>query len=112
MMDADEHCVQLVQEYGLARPLAKLVEEKVEQQFLKSGSRPGEVTQILFGLVSLLRHLAIPGSFLSLGFWRIPLTCRAQFRTSRCWARRGLSTRSPSSSALRSTLSLLSKTPS
>ena len=65
-MGADEHCIQLVQEYGLAIPLAKLVKEKVEQQFLKAGARPGEVTQILFGLVSLLRHLAIPGASLTI----------------------------------------------
>lgn len=53
----------LVQEYGLAEPLAQLVVEKVRQQLSKTTVRPGEVTQILFGVVSLLRHLSIPGMF-------------------------------------------------
>jgi hypothetical protein len=37
-------------------------------QFEKAtnGARPGEVTQILFGVVSLLRHLSIPGRSASL----------------------------------------------
>ncbi|KAK4705703.1 hypothetical protein P7C70_g506, partial [Phenoliferia sp. Uapishka_3] len=56
----DEHCVILVQEYGLAGPLSRLVVEKVQQQLSKASVRPGEVTQILFGVVSLLRHLSIP----------------------------------------------------
>ncbi|KAL8276235.1 hypothetical protein RQP46_011352 [Phenoliferia psychrophenolica] len=56
----DEYCVILVQEYGLAAPLSALVVEKVQQQLSKASVRPGEVTQILFGVVSLLRHLSIP----------------------------------------------------
>lgn len=61
--DSDEYCLALVQEYGLEKPLSKLVKEKAKQQFMKGDARPGEVTQILFGVVSLLRHLAIPGKF-------------------------------------------------
>jgi hypothetical protein len=49
-----------VQDYGLAGPLAKIAATKSVQQFEKAGSRPGEITQILFGVVSLLRHLSIP----------------------------------------------------
>ncbi|KAM0748690.1 hypothetical protein T439DRAFT_327961 [Meredithblackwellia eburnea MCA 4105] len=56
----DEHCVILVQDYGLAPPLAALVDAKVKEQMSKDNVRPGEVTQILFGVVSLLRHLSIP----------------------------------------------------
>lgn len=57
----DEHCISLVRDYGLALPLAKIAKGKAKQQFDKAeGARPGEVTQILFGVVSLLRHLAIP----------------------------------------------------
>jgi hypothetical protein len=40
-------------------PLANLLKTKVKQQLAKEG-KPGEVTQTLFGLVSFLRHLAIP----------------------------------------------------
>jgi hypothetical protein len=59
---ADEHCIALVKTYGLAQPLASLVEQKVEQQFSAQagGGRTGETTQILYGVVGLLRHLAIP----------------------------------------------------
>ncbi|GAA6043604.1 hypothetical protein JCM8097_008283 [Rhodosporidiobolus ruineniae] len=58
----DEHTLSLVRDYGLAGPLARIVRERVEQQLAAPGERgrPGETTQILFGVVSLLRHLAIP----------------------------------------------------
>ncbi|KAK4057274.1 hypothetical protein OIO90_001771 [Microbotryomycetes sp. JL221] len=59
----DEHCVSLVHQYGVAVPLSKIVIEKSIQQFDRTGdgaARPGEVTQILYGTVGLLRHLAIP----------------------------------------------------
>ncbi|ORY58020.1 hypothetical protein BCR35DRAFT_209510 [Leucosporidium creatinivorum] len=58
----DEHCVSLVHEYGVAHPLGKIAIKMSALQFEKAtnGTRPGEVTQILFGVVSLLRHLSIP----------------------------------------------------
>ncbi|CEQ41387.1 SPOSA6832_03091, partial [Sporobolomyces salmonicolor] len=58
----DEHTEALVHDYGLAAPLASIVQERVDQQLApkEGGSRPGETTQILYGVVSLLRHLAIP----------------------------------------------------
>ncbi|BGP16884.1 hypothetical protein JCM10213v2_004892 [Rhodosporidiobolus nylandii] len=59
----DEHTLSLVHDYGLAAPLARIVKERVEQQLAaqpEERGRPGETTQILFGVVSLLRHLAIP----------------------------------------------------
>ncbi|KAM0789217.1 hypothetical protein ACM66B_000062 [Microbotryomycetes sp. NB124-2] len=59
----DEHCVSLVHQYGVDGPLSKIVASKTAQQFGRSNggsARPGEVTQILYGVVSLLRHLAIP----------------------------------------------------
>ncbi|GAA5872973.1 hypothetical protein JCM8547_003277 [Rhodosporidiobolus lusitaniae] len=58
----DEHTESLVHEYGLAGPLARIVQERVDQSLAAPGEqgRPGETTQILFGVVSLLRHLAIP----------------------------------------------------
>ncbi|GAA6006995.1 uncharacterized protein JCM10292_003424 [Rhodotorula paludigena] len=55
----DEYTRSLVHDYGLAAPLARIVRDRVEGALNKSG-RPGETTQILFGVVSLLRHLAIP----------------------------------------------------
>ncbi|KDE06742.1 hypothetical protein MVLG_02938 [Microbotryum lychnidis-dioicae p1A1 Lamole] len=59
----DEHCVVLVQTYGLAAPLAQIARRKAMQQFQKESSKPGgEVTQVLFGVISLLRHLSIPVS--------------------------------------------------
>lgn len=62
--DADEHCISLVHDYGLAPPLGKIAIKMAGLQFEKAtnGARPGEVTQILFGVVSLLRHLSIPGT--------------------------------------------------
>jgi hypothetical protein len=64
-MTTDEHTLSLVHDYGLAAPLARIVRERVEQSVAAPGERgrPGETTQILFGVVSLLRHLAIPGAF-------------------------------------------------
>lgn len=64
----DEHCVSLVHEYGVAPPLGKIAIKMSALQFEKAtnGARPGEVTQILFGVVSLLRHLSIPGESPSL----------------------------------------------
>ncbi|GAA5878537.1 hypothetical protein JCM1840_005541 [Sporobolomyces johnsonii] len=58
----DEHTEALVHDYGLAAPLARIVQERVDQQLApkEGASRPGETTQILYGVVSLLRHLAIP----------------------------------------------------
>ncbi|GAA5988181.1 hypothetical protein JCM10908_002098 [Rhodotorula pacifica] len=55
----DEYTLSLVRYYGLAEPLARIVRERVAGAIGKTG-RPGETTQILFGVVSLLRHLAIP----------------------------------------------------
>ncbi|BGP56128.1 hypothetical protein JCM8202_005895 [Rhodotorula sphaerocarpa] len=55
----DEYTLALVRDYGLAPPLAEIVRERVSGAIGKTG-RPGETTQILFGVVSLLRHLAIP----------------------------------------------------
>ncbi|GAA6003046.1 hypothetical protein JCM10207_001961 [Rhodosporidiobolus poonsookiae] len=59
---SDAHTEALVHEYGLAAPLARIVREHVDRQLAAPGERgrPGETTQILFGVVSLLRHLAIP----------------------------------------------------
>ncbi|SCV69780.1 BQ2448_1174 [Microbotryum intermedium] len=60
---SDEHCVALVQTYGVAAPLAQIARRKAVQQFQKESTRPGgEVTQVLFGVISLLRHLSIPSS--------------------------------------------------
>ncbi|GAA5971141.1 hypothetical protein JCM11641_004159 [Rhodosporidiobolus odoratus] len=58
----DKHTESLVHDYGLAAPLARIVNERVQQQLSAPSERgrPGETTQILFGVVSLLRHLAIP----------------------------------------------------
>ncbi|KAI5474404.1 hypothetical protein MNV49_003372 [Pseudohyphozyma bogoriensis] len=56
---SDEHCVTLVRHYQLVEPLAELLVAKVAAQLSGTG-KPGEVTQTLFGVVSLLRHLAIP----------------------------------------------------
>ncbi|BGP40804.1 hypothetical protein JCM10450v2_004807 [Rhodotorula kratochvilovae] len=55
----DEHTLSLVHDYHLAAPLARIVRERVEGAIGRTG-RPGETTQILFGVVGLLRHLAIP----------------------------------------------------
>lgn len=56
--------MSLVHEYGIAPPLGKIAIKMSALQFEKAtnGARPGEVTQILFGVVSLLRHLSIPGA--------------------------------------------------
>lgn len=56
---ADEYTLALVSEYGLAGPLSQIVRDRVAGAISKSG-RPGETTQTLFGVISLLRHLAIP----------------------------------------------------
>ncbi|GAA5971131.1 hypothetical protein JCM8115_003070 [Rhodotorula mucilaginosa] len=55
----DEYTLSLVRDYAIAEPLADIVRARVEGAIGKTG-RPGETTQILFGVVSLLRHLAIP----------------------------------------------------
>ncbi|KAK4051403.1 hypothetical protein OIV83_002887 [Microbotryomycetes sp. JL201] len=63
----DEHCVSLVHQYGVVEPLSQIVLSKTAQQFVKrdrNATNLGEVTQILYGVVSLLRHLAIPGELL------------------------------------------------
>ncbi|GAA5844501.1 hypothetical protein JCM9279_006325 [Rhodotorula babjevae] len=57
----DEHTLSLVHDYNLAKPLARIVAERVSGAIGRTG-RPGETTQILFGVVSLLRHLAIPAA--------------------------------------------------
>ncbi|GAA5890729.1 hypothetical protein JCM8208_004976 [Rhodotorula glutinis] len=57
----DEHTLSLVHDYALAEPLARIVSERVNGAIGRTG-RPGETTQILFGVVSLLRHLAIPAA--------------------------------------------------
>ncbi|KPV77656.1 uncharacterized protein RHOBADRAFT_51482 [Rhodotorula graminis WP1] len=57
----DEHTLSLVHDYALAEPLARTVAERVSGAIGRTG-RPGETTQILFGVVSLLRHLAIPAA--------------------------------------------------
>ncbi|GAA5924012.1 hypothetical protein JCM3775_005573 [Rhodotorula graminis] len=57
----DEHTLSLVHDYALAEPLARIVAERVSGAVGRTG-RPGETTQILFGVVSLLRHLAIPAA--------------------------------------------------
>ncbi|GAA6051123.1 hypothetical protein JCM3770_004726 [Rhodotorula araucariae] len=55
----DKHTLALVREYQLAAPLARIVRERVAGAASRTG-RPGETTQILYGVVGLLRHLAIP----------------------------------------------------
>jgi hypothetical protein len=59
---ADEHCVVLVERDGLAEPLVGLSEE-AESPETKARTRPGEATQVLHGVASLLKHLSIPGQF-------------------------------------------------
>lgn len=63
----DEHCISLVQQYGVATPLARITIDKcaLQLQGPKTGTRPGETTQILYGVISLLRHLSIPRECLS-----------------------------------------------
>ncbi|GAA5896449.1 hypothetical protein JCM6882_001016 [Rhodosporidiobolus microsporus] len=62
----DEYTESLVHTYGLAAPLARIVQARVDQLLASAAAakeqqgRPGETTQVLFGVVSLLRHLAIP----------------------------------------------------
>ncbi|KWU41325.1 hypothetical protein RHOSPDRAFT_37134 [Rhodotorula sp. JG-1b] len=55
----DEYTLSLVRDYRIAEPLADIVRDRVGGAIGKTG-RAGETTQILFGVVSLLRHLAIP----------------------------------------------------
>lgn len=55
----DEYTLSLVRDYAIAKPLADIVRDQVGGAIGKTG-RPGETTQILFGVISLLRHLAIP----------------------------------------------------
>lgn len=57
----DDHTLSLVRDYHLASRLARIVRDRVSGAVGKTG-RPGEKTQVLFGVVSLLRHLAIPGA--------------------------------------------------
>ncbi|CDR42013.1 RHTO0S06e08768g1_1 [Rhodotorula toruloides] len=57
----DEHTLSLARDYQLASPLARIVRDRVSGAVGKTG-RPGETTQVLFGVVSLLRHLAIPAA--------------------------------------------------
>ncbi|BGP32744.1 hypothetical protein JCM10296v2_004528 [Rhodotorula toruloides] len=57
----DNHTLSLVRDYHLASPLARIVRDRVSGAVGKTG-RPGETTQVLFGVVSLLRHLAIPAA--------------------------------------------------
>ncbi|GAA6060054.1 hypothetical protein JCM10212_001051 [Sporobolomyces blumeae] len=71
----DEYTEALVQDYGLAAPLARIIERRTRLALrpppikhepgavppsATPASRPGETTQILYGVVSLMRHLAIP----------------------------------------------------
>ncbi|GAA5873186.1 hypothetical protein JCM16303_006965 [Sporobolomyces ruberrimus] len=67
---SDQYVERLVHEYGLASPLAKIIEARVPAALVPATSTPtsgqpgqsraGENTQILYGVVSLMRHLAIP----------------------------------------------------
>uniref|UniRef100_A0A0K3CCD8 FGENESH: predicted gene_3.532 protein n=1 Tax=Rhodotorula toruloides TaxID=5286 RepID=A0A0K3CCD8_RHOTO len=57
----DDHTLSLVRDYHLASRLARIVRDRVSGAVGKTG-RPGEKTQVLFGVVSLLRHLAIPAA--------------------------------------------------
>lgn len=56
----------MVHEYGLVEPLARIIEARVPAAVepapvaKESHGRAGENTQILYGVVSLMRHLAIP----------------------------------------------------
>ena len=68
---ADEYVERMVHEYGLVEPLARIIEARVPAALEpapvaneSNGSAP-ENTQILYGVVSLMRHLAIPRVFLS-----------------------------------------------
>ncbi|GAA5826453.1 hypothetical protein JCM11251_002378 [Rhodosporidiobolus azoricus] len=60
----DQYTISLVHTYGLAAPLARIVQDPVDSLVATAAKeqqgRPGETTQVLFGVVSLLRHLAIP----------------------------------------------------
>lgn len=56
---SDEHCVILVQNYGLAPALAQIAATHTKLQLEPAALRPRETTQILYGVVSLLRHLSI-----------------------------------------------------
>lgn len=60
LVKTDEYTLSLVRDCAIAEPLADIVRARVEGAIGRTG-RPGETTQILFGVVSLLRHLAIPG---------------------------------------------------
>lgn len=57
---ADAHCLALVNNYSIAPRIAKLLHDKALPQSSATSTRLGEDTQLIFGLVSLLRHLAIP----------------------------------------------------
>lgn len=59
---SDEHSISLVNQFHVAAPIASILASKSQEIAATSTSRPGETAQILFGLVSLLRHLAIPCS--------------------------------------------------
>jgi len=72
---SDQYVERLVHDYGLAEPLAKIIEARVPIALAPPASsspsqeqgkgRAGENTQILYGVVSLMRHLAIPREHLS-----------------------------------------------
>ncbi|GAA5953033.1 hypothetical protein JCM3765_003039 [Sporobolomyces pararoseus] len=67
---SDQYVERLVHEFGLVDPLAQIIKARVPTALLpapstaqnggKSEGRAGENTQILYGAVSLMRHLAIP----------------------------------------------------
>jgi hypothetical protein len=67
---SDQYVERLVHDYGLAEPLAKIIKTRVPIALVPPASstpnqeqgkgRAGENTQILYGVVSLMRHLAIP----------------------------------------------------
>ncbi|GAA5975022.1 hypothetical protein JCM5350_004548 [Sporobolomyces pararoseus] len=63
---SDQYVERLVHEFGLVDPLARIVKARVPAALLPASSttqnqgRAGENTQILYGVVSLIRHLAIP----------------------------------------------------